>query len=221
MIVNLEPETMPKISDEQRDARRTEIMNAALRCFVRSGYQQTSMADIIAESGLSAGAIYSYFSSKQELIRDVAAGVLANRRSELIAAQQDHVLSPAEIITTIAAGFGKDAPIEALIQTWAEATVDPEVRDLVLNALATMRTVIVGALARWAESLPRLPEGWASAEDWAEVSAPVLMSVLPGFALQRAIVPGFDTARFLDALPTLLPGRPVLATRSHAPSLPD
>ncbi|MGH3690553.1 MAG: TetR/AcrR family transcriptional regulator [Microbacterium sp.] len=197
---------MPKISDEQRDARRTEIMDAALRCFVRSGYQQTSMADIIAESGLSAGAIYSYFSSKQELIRDVAAGVLANRRSELIAAQQDHVLSPAEIIATIAAGFGKDAPIEALIQTWAEATVDPEVRDLVLSALAMMRTVIVGALARWAEDQPRLPEGWASAEGWAEASAPVLMSVLPGFALQRAIVPGFDTARFLDALPTLLVG---------------
>jgi AcrR family transcriptional regulator len=196
---------MPKISDERRDERRSEIMAAALRCFVRSGYQQTSMADIIAESGLSAGAIYGYFASKKELIRDVAAGILAARREELIAAEEDRVLSPAEVVATIAAGFGRDAPMAALIQAWSEATVDPEIRELMLGALGTMRGVIIGALARWAATQPVDSPPGAAPEEWAARSTPVIMSILPGFALQRALVPGFDTEAFLDALPGVLP----------------
>src|SRR6187431_576833 len=74
---------MPRVSQEYRDARRDEIADAALRCFARTGVQRTSMADIIAESGLAAGAIYGHFASKQELIVDVARRVLGNRVVEL------------------------------------------------------------------------------------------------------------------------------------------
>ena len=49
---------MPKVSQEHRDARRAQILRAAAACFERKGYQRTTMADIIRESGLSAGAIY-------------------------------------------------------------------------------------------------------------------------------------------------------------------
>jgi AcrR family transcriptional regulator len=197
---------MPKITEQQRDARRAEITAAALRCFTRSGYQQTSMADIISESGLSAGAIYSYFPSKKDLIREVAARVLANRRAELIAAEEERVLSPAEIVGVIAEGFGRDAPIAALIQTWGEATVDPDIRDLMLTALGTIREAIVDALVRWARTQPQSSTEGADPALWAELTAPVLMSVLPGFALQRALIPDFDTGRFLNALSALLPG---------------
>ena len=55
---------MPKVSEEYRTARRSEIARAALRCFARKGFDATSMADIIAESGLSAGAIYGHYKSK-------------------------------------------------------------------------------------------------------------------------------------------------------------
>jgi hypothetical protein len=36
-----------------RQKRRREIMEAALRCFVRSGYRRSTMGDVVAESGLS------------------------------------------------------------------------------------------------------------------------------------------------------------------------
>ena len=54
---------MPKVTDEYRIAKREEIADAALRAFRRKGFQGASMADIIAESGLSAGAIYGHFAS--------------------------------------------------------------------------------------------------------------------------------------------------------------
>ena len=49
---------MPKVTDEYRVARRDEIIDVAIRCFLRQGYARTSVADLVAESGLSAGAIY-------------------------------------------------------------------------------------------------------------------------------------------------------------------
>ena len=40
---------------------------------------------------------------------------------------------------------------------------------------------------------------------WAHESAPVLMGLVPGFVLQRALRPGFDEEAFLRAIGTLLP----------------
>ena len=59
---------MPRISDERRLERRNQILSAAWRCFDRRGIDATSMDDIIAEAGLSAGAIYGYFGGKEALI---------------------------------------------------------------------------------------------------------------------------------------------------------
>ena len=70
---------MPKVTDEYRIAKREEIADAALRAFRRKGFQGASMADIIAESGLSAGAIYGHFASKGDIILDVATRVVGAR----------------------------------------------------------------------------------------------------------------------------------------------
>ncbi len=70
---------MPKVTEEYRVARRDEIADAALRAFRRKGFQATSMAEIIAESGLSAGAIYGHYPSKDAIIVDVASRVVGNR----------------------------------------------------------------------------------------------------------------------------------------------
>ncbi|HLN64664.1 MAG TPA: TetR/AcrR family transcriptional regulator [Symbiobacteriaceae bacterium] len=58
---------MPKVSESHKENRREQILEAAGRCFSRKGYMATSMQEIFREAGLSAGAVYSYFKSKQEL----------------------------------------------------------------------------------------------------------------------------------------------------------
>src|SRR3954471_13950628 len=59
---------MPKVTDEHVDARRRQILSAALRCFAREGFHRTTMQDIFREADLSPGAVYSYFTGKDELI---------------------------------------------------------------------------------------------------------------------------------------------------------
>ena len=50
-----------------KDNTKNQILDAALKVFVKSGYAETTMSDIVEESGLSKGAIYHYYSSKKEL----------------------------------------------------------------------------------------------------------------------------------------------------------
>lgn len=57
----------PRVSSEHKENRREQILSAAGRCFARKGYAQTTMQEILQESELSAGAVYLYFKSKQEI----------------------------------------------------------------------------------------------------------------------------------------------------------
>jgi AcrR family transcriptional regulator len=63
---------VPKVSDAHRGARRQQILDAAARCFARKGIHPTTMQDIFRESGLSAGAVYGYFASKDAIVRAIA-----------------------------------------------------------------------------------------------------------------------------------------------------
>src|SRR5207244_10994006 len=62
---------MPKVKPEVLAARREEILQAAETCFARQGFHQTTVQDVIRESGLSAGCIYSHFASKEDLIQAI------------------------------------------------------------------------------------------------------------------------------------------------------
>lgn len=62
---------MARVTQEHVDARRDAILDAAARLFARRGVSSATMAEIAAEADLSAGAIYRYFRSKDELMRAV------------------------------------------------------------------------------------------------------------------------------------------------------
>lgn len=59
---------MPKVTDAYLEARKEEILDAAIACFTRKGFHQTTMDDICRQAGLSPGAVYRYFNSKNEII---------------------------------------------------------------------------------------------------------------------------------------------------------
>lgn len=68
-----------------------------------------------------------------------------------------------------------------------------------------VRTMIRAELAEWAAAEPDRVPG-EDPQAWAERVAPVLFSALPGFVLQRLIVPGFDERAYIEALPGIFRG---------------
>ncbi len=62
---------MPKLKPDIQRARREHILDAAEQCFGRSGFHRTTMHDICREAGVSPGALYVYFDSKEALIAGI------------------------------------------------------------------------------------------------------------------------------------------------------
>src|SRR4029077_13788012 len=81
---------MNQIKIQRQSDRRAEILEAAQRCFVRSGFHQTSMQEICAEAGMSAGNLYRYFPSKEALIAGIAERDRAEVAQEFAGADLSH-----------------------------------------------------------------------------------------------------------------------------------
>src|SRR5271169_5009384 len=117
---------MPKISETQRETRRQHIMAAALKCFSRDGFHNTTTADIVRESGVSQGTLYLYFATKDDIV--VA---LADDRHQgeaflnaLAQSEQDPVAGLMLLVELYGKGLGDARRAEMRrvgIQGWAEA----------------------------------------------------------------------------------------------------
>src|SRR6187401_3335842 len=68
-----------RLEAKAKPDRRSDILAAAQRCFVRSGFHGASMQDICAQAGMSPGNLYRYFPSKEALI----AGIAERERAEV------------------------------------------------------------------------------------------------------------------------------------------
>ena len=65
---------MTRVTQAHVEARTQDILASALDMFARKGVDQTTMQDIATVAGISAGAIYRYFPSKDDLLRAVLVG---------------------------------------------------------------------------------------------------------------------------------------------------
>ena len=83
---------MRRANVQHQSDRRAEILAAAQRCFVRSGFHGASMQDICAEAGMSPGNLYRYFPSKEALIAGIAERDRAEVAQEFASADLSHGL---------------------------------------------------------------------------------------------------------------------------------
>ncbi|MFI9403639.1 TetR/AcrR family transcriptional regulator [Nocardia sp. NPDC052316] len=195
---------MPRVSEEHLERRRQQILEAARLCFARKGFHETSMQDVFAESGLSAGAVYRYFKSKNDIIAVLATQTtlpLRAQMTELIRA--DPLPTPDVLVAALAkhmvAHSGPDGPLRLAPQAWALALVDPDAAQYVKEA-------ILGLRGRWYEYTERMRDaGWIPADADIHAVATAIMGVLPGFILQHLIIGDIDPETLARGIRTLLP----------------
>jgi AcrR family transcriptional regulator len=144
---------MPKISTEQREARRDQILAAALKCFSRDGFHQTTMADIVRELGLSQGTLYLYFKSKDDLIAAIADH--RHQREAALNALAEGEQNPLQGILLLsrlyASRLSEPASADSLrvsLQGWAEALRDERVKAGVLEGVRLARSTLVRVIRR-------------------------------------------------------------------------
>jgi len=123
---------MPKLKPETRAVRREQILQAALTCFVRTGYHKTTMDNVVQEAGLSKGSIYSHFESKKEIFLALLDKMIADTGLlPVLSAEGPTGGEKLETALTLATAFiGSDAYQEyaaLVLEVWAQNRQDAEV----------------------------------------------------------------------------------------------
>jgi TetR/AcrR family transcriptional regulator, transcriptional repressor of aconitase len=201
---------MPRVNDAYLESRRRQIMDAAIACFAREGFHRTTMHDIVAETGLSAGAIYRYFPAKEDIVAAIAAE--HHSREAAVLAGATTAASAGDVLRELAGvSLGRLAdPAEqrwrrVTIQLWGEALRDERVLHIVRSGLDEPMEIIAALLRRGQEdgSVPDMIDPLSAAR--------VCAAIFQGLVLQQAWDPELDIAGYIEAVIALIgtfTGRP-------------
>lgn len=189
---------MPRLTPEHELEVRDRILRAATAVFAKKGYHGATIADVVARSGLSVGAIYTHFRGKEELFlrscdatSDRGIDELSSRLAPLETTPARLAAALGYYVESIDTVDGEPGQV-SLVRAWAEADTEPGVREMLIRR----RERLVGA------AILLLREGIARGDlpAWLDVDAVAraITAMLDGLLLQRIEDgPGFDPA---DAL---------------------
>jgi AcrR family transcriptional regulator len=193
---------VPRVSTAHLAARRQQILDAARTCFLRNGFHATSMQDIIAEAGLSVGAVYRYFGSKNEIVAAIADHFAGETSATLggLAAHAELGLGDVmhKAIDLIEQNVGPDGMVRLAVQIWAEALRDEAVAVIAERAYGALRGTFV-QLARRAIRTGELPP-----DAPVEATGAALFSLVVGYGLQRVLTGRPDRKSYKRAVRMLL-----------------
>jgi len=194
---------MPKVSESHLEARRQQILDAAIECFSRHGFHPTTMQDIITESGLSSGAIYTYFGSKEELIEAIAERRHARELALIQAAGFDGEVT--NTVERLIQGFfhllidTKEQKERRLaIQLWGEALRNPRILRTVRKGVDEPRKMLTRLLEQAGDHGDLLP-GCNP-----EAMARTMIALFQGLVLQMAWDPSFEVEPLLEIVRKML-----------------
>jgi AcrR family transcriptional regulator len=190
---------MPKLKPDTQRARREHILDAAEVCFARAGFHRTTMQDICKEALISPGALYVYFSSKEELIAGIAERDRAHfaERFDELSAAPDFMQALSDLGNHY---FDEEPPYKRTmcIEIGLESTRNPKVGE------------IYGSVDRFvSESFEKLfarlaAEGRIAPDLDIPTVAKVFSLIGDGLFYRRAVDPQFDADKIVPATMALV-----------------
>lgn len=192
---------MPKLTPATQAARRAHILDAAELCFARSGFHRTTMQDICKAAGISAGALYIYFASKEALI----AGIAERDRAKLAGELAE--LAKAPDLTTALGQLGEHYAVEEpahkrlmCIEIGLESTRNDAVGEIYRSVDHFVLDSFEDLFRRAAD------EGRISPDLDARTLANVVAVLGDGLFWRRAIDPDFDVGSMIPVITAIVGG---------------
>jgi TetR/AcrR family transcriptional regulator, repressor for uid operon len=206
---------LPKLKPATQIARREHILDAAEQCIAREGFHRTTMQDICKSAGVSAGALYVYFASKEELI----AGICERDRAKLAGELSSLADAPdlLQALGQLAEHYAVDEPLHKrvlCIEMGVESTRNPAIAAI----FQSVDQFVIESFAKLFER-HRLQGRIAPALDSLTL-ARVVATIGDGMFWRRAVDPSHDPKAIMPALmgiiSTLLNPALAATTRSKA-----
>jgi len=173
---------MPRLTDATKAARRAQIIEAAVSCFLEKG------------SGLSSGSIYSHFSGKEDILTTAI-----NERLENIKKLYETLpegAGPQDILEIIYTNQMVNENFSAMLRIRLESLHAPEIARATANIMPLLQGIIVKTLTPWAaeqlrvlheinpDPAQRTPEQEALITDYARDTADAFMMIFQGYMLR-------------------------------------
>jgi AcrR family transcriptional regulator len=153
---------VPKLKPEEIALRRREIVEAARRCFIRSGFHQTTTDEICREAAITPGGLYHYFSNKEELIKAVIQNAAAGALQMVQEAAQTEP-DPRSALRRMGAFFLQafyEPDFENIarldLETWSEALRNPGLLQIIHDGRGATRNSIAEVIREGVRRLGRL-----------------------------------------------------------------
>src|SRR5215212_6775811 len=187
-IVVTMPPALPESSLVDRPA---QILEAAIACFAKRGFHQTSMHDISADAGISVGLIYRYFANKEAVIAAMADSHKKEIHDLLERARRaSTLLESLEILFTAHCCENSPKVQSAfVVDLYAEASRNPQIADLVRDVLDTAMEGVTDLIARSPEAKSGAAHGLKPDE-----LAELIFAVARGMLMRDVLQPQEMTA---------------------------
>lgn len=190
---------MPKLKPDTQRARREHILDAAERCFARSGFHRCTMQDICKEAGVSPGALYIYFASKEDLI----AGLAERDRTEFAQNFEELAVAPdlLQALSVLGEQYFVDEPAHKrlmCVEIGVESTRNQQVGEIFRSVDQYIHKSFETLFSRLKE------EGRIAPELDIPTLANVFAVIGDGMLWRRAVHQDFDTKTLMPAITGLL-----------------
>lgn len=194
---------MPVVTEDHRAAQRARIHAATIEVLRAKGMSRLAIADIIAASGMSAGAIYGYFRGKDDLVYSLAEWLVGGRLDALRAATASRPVPPPDealqrLFDDLPDGFVGDGLV---LQLWAEAVTNQRIRVLARRMMDELYDAAADYLTAWLSHEQGMPAD--TAQHLAVATAPAMVALAQGYIVQGSLIDGFQCEAFLPSIRAL------------------
>ena len=194
------------MTGQQRgEETRSNILGAALKCFGQRGYEATGVAEICKRAGVTKGAFYYHFPSKQAVFLELFNRWLEGISKQLAEARSEATGVPEGLLRMADKAQGvfdaAGGQLTMFLEFWSEAQHDAVIRKVILAPYRRYRDYFSEIIRAGIEEQTLKPVD-------PDVAAEVVVSLAVGLVLQGVLDPkGADwgkTAR--NAIQILLEG---------------
>lgn len=184
----------------QRGNKRDSIVDAAARLIRTQGVHAASIAEIIREADASAGSIYHYFASKNDIVLAVGQAAVVLPLQQILSKERDELRSPGDLLREIVgAVMTGDVESALIVQLWAGSSSEPMLKEMLRAQMGGVHAGLARELRRWLEA-----HGVPDAEERAVHLGHVTMGQAMGLLAERTILTDLDRDAYLDEAARLL-----------------